>query len=150
MDQTAVKYCPKCEQDLPIYEFGKDRHTKSGLTSLCKPCRRRNYTDWANSNPDKRKARIEQDKRRMIEKYHQDPAGLSTYHSAHAKTRRIRGSASEYLCECGLQAEQWAYNHMDPDEISTTHGTSFSLNTDFYVAMCRKCHSIFDHNRDRK
>lgn len=147
MGLIADRQCTKCKKVLPATEFSKDRHRKDGLTSLCKPCRRKNYTRWTKENPEKYAARIEQDKARMASKYQSDPKGMSGYYYAHHKVRKERGPASKLTCSCGNQAEQWAYNHSDPNGLSTKFGYPYSTSPSFYEAMCRKCHSMFDYRR---
>lgn len=34
----GTKYCPRCDQTLPIESFGKNRSTRDGLTGYCKAC----------------------------------------------------------------------------------------------------------------
>jgi hypothetical protein len=34
------RYCPSCQQVLPIEDFVRNRHTKSGVGAYCKPCQR--------------------------------------------------------------------------------------------------------------
>ncbi|MBG6090010.1 endonuclease VII domain-containing protein [Actinomadura viridis] len=34
----GMKYCPQCDEDKPVREFGSNRATKSGLAAYCKPC----------------------------------------------------------------------------------------------------------------
>ncbi len=35
---SSIKYCGRCEKDLPIEEFTKDRSKKDGLTIQCTKC----------------------------------------------------------------------------------------------------------------
>ena len=35
-----LRYCPSCQQVLPIEDFVRNRHTKSGVGAYCKPCQR--------------------------------------------------------------------------------------------------------------
>ena len=54
-------------------------------------------------------------------------------------------------------AEDWAYDHEDPDEKSDviqSHGTwrrvPFSLDPTHYLPMCRSCHRSFDWRRNSR
>lgn len=72
-----------------------------------------------------------------------------SYRSAHARVYRAKGSASRQMClDCGEQARHWSYTHNDPDAIVSTEGVwkgvVYSLNPDFYVPRCVKCHKDFD------
>lgn len=82
---------------------------------------------------------------------HPDPRRqeLLTYDGAHNRVKGQRGSASQYLCRCGNQAEQWAYSHADYDERAMIKGREarkpYSLNPEHYVPMCRPCHKRLDN-----
>ncbi|MFI7442578.1 endonuclease VII domain-containing protein [Nonomuraea indica] len=41
----AHKYCPRCAQVLPETDFGRNRSTRDGLTSYCRPCHARTTLD---------------------------------------------------------------------------------------------------------
>lgn len=80
---------------------------------------------------------------------HPDPRPIG-YRGAHMRVQAARGHASSYRCvgDCGGPAADWAYLHTDPDELVTTvHGKrcSYSLDSDQYAPMCRRCHRRFDH-----
>lgn len=69
------------------------------------------------------------------------------YGGAHMRVRKSRGSAKQYPCVrgCGKQAQQWAYDHQDPDELwSDYHGVPYSQHPHHYLAMCIPCHKRFD------
>ncbi|MFG2001357.1 endonuclease VII domain-containing protein [Spirillospora sp. NPDC048911] len=34
----GMKYCPRCEETMPLEAFGRNRSQKSGLTAYCRPC----------------------------------------------------------------------------------------------------------------
>lgn len=82
-------------------------------------------------------------------------AELKTWHQVsddirnmHDRLRRARGKASTYVCSCGKQAMDWAYNHGDPaPKLSKDkRGTWmwWSSDPDMYVPMCRRCHKNLD------
>lgn len=84
-----------------------------------------------------------------------DDAG---YMQAHDRVRRSRGKASEHPCQhCMKPAEQWAYDHADPDErseIQVDRGgepstLTYSLDLEHYVPLCIPCHLRFDHSTNR-
>ena len=67
-----------------------------------------------------------------------------TYNSAHRRIYRARGDADEFSClHCGVSAQQWAYDHADPNAI-TDQGPVFSLEPSHYIPLCRSCHKRFD------
>ena len=73
----------------------------------------------------------------------------TTYGAVHHRMRNSRGKASTYTCECGEQAEQWAYDHSDPDAVEGVwHGqiVIYSLDYDHYDPLCRSCHVKRDGN----
>ena len=61
-----MKTCTKCGETKSTSEFNKHRHTKDGLQSQCKVCKRRADKVWREANPEKfrlGKARCYQKKR---------------------------------------------------------------------------------------
>lgn len=69
-----------------------------------------------------------------------------SYDAAHDRVKRYRGAASSHLCECGRQAEDWAYDHTDPDPLIDTKGP-YSDDWNRYESLCRKCHKTKDAAR---
>jgi hypothetical protein len=78
-----------------------------------------------------------------------------TYHGIHCAIRRIKGRAAQFPC-AGCQTRQatgWAYDHADPDEITTAWWGSkgkriavqVSIDPDHYLALCHRCHNALDH-----
>ena len=71
-----------------------------------------------------------------------------TYAGAHWRVRNQYGEPSLHLCvDCGDSAREWAYDHLDPDEL--THRSrkgdhAYSANPAHYMAMCKTCHTFFD------
>lgn len=67
------------------------------------------------------------------------------YAAAHRRVRLLRGRAAEYRCEhCGEQAEQWAYDHLDPEPLIGKNLAPYSLDVSRYIPLCRTCHKRFD------
>jgi hypothetical protein len=70
------------------------------------------------------------------------------YRSAHTRVVSQRGRASEHpCCVCGAAAEDWAYDHADPDE-RVEGGLVYSPDPMHYQPMCRVDHKAFDLARD--
>jgi hypothetical protein len=66
------------------------------------------------------------------------------YSGAHSRVRRAYGLPSLHRCvDCGGQAEDWAYDHLDDGE-QYEHGWPYSTNPDHYMPMCKRCHVAFD------
>lgn len=75
--------------------------------------------------------------------------GGHEYSTTHMRTSKIKGAASLNQCDhChDRQAQQWAYDHEDSDEVTAYIGESllvFSLDPDHYIPLCIKCHRKFD------
>lgn len=68
------------------------------------------------------------------------------YQGAHVRLRLTQGRAAEHDCHrCGEPADEWSYNHADPNElIDEDLGLPYSLSSDHYVPMCKSCHVRFD------
>ncbi len=67
------------------------------------------------------------------------------YAQAHKFVKSLRGFAYEHQCveNCGRQAEHWAYDHLDPEEVEGIEGP-WSKDPSHYDPMCRKCHNQRD------
>lgn len=66
------------------------------------------------------------------------------YSGAHMRVRAARGSASAHPCvDCRGQAQQWSYDHADPDEKQSDVGP-YSTDPRHYEARCASCHKLFD------
>src|SRR6516162_2526071 len=72
------------------------------------------------------------------------------YSAIHLRLVREFGSASQFQClnDCGRQAQEWAYDHGDPNEIvgDDSHGVMapYSLDPQFYMPLCKWCHRSMD------
>ncbi len=66
------------------------------------------------------------------------------YHAAHYRVRAARGFPGDHSCACGAQAQEWAYGHTDPNELTQkggqNDGQKYSLDPSFYEPMCLPCH----------
>lgn len=72
------------------------------------------------------------------------------YRQMHNRIKNSKGDAAQHDCvTCGKPANNWAYDHTDPDE--KTHrqpnwrnAISFSTDIDHYQPMCHSCHVKLD------
>ena len=80
-----------------------------------------------------------------------------TYTGAHARPRLLWGRARQHDCiSCGLQAEQWSYDHTDPTELAQMRKDQAGVETsmtysawpEFYAPMCKQCHLDFDRRQN--
>jgi hypothetical protein len=60
--------------------------------------------------------------------------------------------ASEHACvHCSRRAQEWAYDHNDPDERVNPPDARdrgpFSLKVEHYLPLCKSCHRRFDYRR---
>jgi hypothetical protein len=71
-----------------------------------------------------------------------------SYRSAHERVAIAKGGkADRFACACGRQADEWAYDHTDPDEKRDEKGRPYSVDPDRYHPMCRSCHRTADGRR---
>lgn len=68
---------------------------------------------------------------------------------AHRRVYDSRGKASQYACVgCGGDAQEWAYDHRDPDEVYDPdyygRKVTYSLKPEHYQPMCIPCHADYD------
>lgn len=78
-------------------------------------------------------------------------ATIPGYCRKHEQLREARGHASAYACVdgCGRKAQEWSYDHEDPNELRGIHGRSivtYSLDDNHYQPRCSRCHREFDAN----
>lgn len=70
------------------------------------------------------------------------------YGWAHGRVRAARGDAPEHSCvECGQPADEWSYDHTDPEPLFNERGRPYSLDVQRYQARCHSCHTRFDKGR---
>ena len=72
-----------------------------------------------------------------------------TYAAVHLRLKREQGPAANHACACGAPAEQWAYDHNDPDEVFGDTGAGkwqvwYSVDLNHYLPLCRACHTTLD------
>ncbi len=67
------------------------------------------------------------------------------YGAMHGRVRAERGPACDQTClHCSNPAQDWAYDHNDPDERTESALGVFSLDIMHYIPLCCKCHAKFD------
>jgi hypothetical protein len=80
-----------------------------------------------------------------------------TYATAHTRVYVKRGRARDQMCvACGKRAQDWAYDHDDPDELTgvdrngrdVEFTVKYSGDPDHYIPLCIPCHRAFDAKFD--
>lgn len=75
---------------------------------------------------------------------------MPSYSTTHRWLSQARGRPSTHACvECGGCAEEWAYDHADPNELTSSKGP-YSPQYGHYQPMCRRCHRLFDASHAKK
>lgn len=75
----------------------------------------------------------------------QQPGDGTSYTQSHIRVHKARGKAASHDCRhCESVAAEWAYDHEDPDELTSTTGQPYSLDPARYMPLCRSCHRKFD------
>lgn len=80
------------------------------------------------------------------------------YGAVHLRLARDLGPASRYGCPCGKRAKDWAYDHLDPEEMVEDYvrpsgeigQLTYSTKPDHYMPMCHKCHLAFDADHRKR
>lgn len=124
---------------------GCTRPVYSQLRALCCRCNSR----WQrHGDPTVVKSAVRGDKHPMW------LGNNCSYIAAHSRVKYLWGSATQYECvSCGGTAAQWAYDGTDPTQMlgqgynarrknSAPH--FYSAYPEFYMPMCRKCHTRRD------
>jgi hypothetical protein len=66
-----------------------------------------------------------------------------TYHQVHKRLRATFGPARNHQCvDCGKRADEWSYDHGDPNEKRSV--AAYSTDLSHYAARCVPCHRAFD------
>lgn len=73
----------------------------------------------------------------------------AAYRTVHSRLDRERGQAKTHACTvCAEPADQWAYDHQDPDEragiVHDGFEVPYSVNLRHYVPLCHACHRRLD------
>ena len=70
------------------------------------------------------------------------------YTAAHDRVRKARGPARNHKCtDCGKQAHNWSYDHLDPDERiqpGDPKQMPYSAKVEHYQPRCLSCHWKLD------
>ena len=123
-------------------------------------CKRCYQARWRAENLEKRRA---QDRAAQARRYVPvltytaavPPTTACSYEVAHQRVRNYRGKASQRVCVCGAQAEQWSYrNSSSYEQQGTREGKPgvfrWSTNITDYDALCRPCHEERDLGKVHK
>jgi hypothetical protein len=77
------------------------------------------------------------------------PRKSTSSRAIHRNLSADLGPASDYYCHnSNHQADVWAYQYNDPNELISQSGQKYSLNQDCYEPMCHSCHKKFDNKMD--
>ena len=75
-----------------------------------------------------------------------------SYAKIHKALRNEKGSPSEYKCQCGKQAKDWALLWHKADEVILgrlgRNPLYYSTCLDMYEPKCRRCHIRYDRSKD--
>lgn len=118
----GMKRCARetCGEMLPLESFNRDRSRTDGRYPYCKQCC------------------VEIDAARRPKQPEPEPS--NSYGAVHSRLGQVIGQD----CNCGMPAEEWAYDHGDPDELTSELGFPYSLDPVHYKPMCRPCHRKYD------
>lgn len=156
-----TQHCPRCEGRLSLVAFPERSRGQKG--EYCSECRRAYMREYMAARfPRKTRSCAGPDCTTRVRppdllcspcrkpaRPASAPQRISTYEGAHRQVRRQRGKASAHACvECGNRADEWAYDHADPDEVQGEH--PYSLKPEHYHPMCRSCHYKGDLARGRR
>lgn len=81
-----------------------------------------------------------------------DPHEPISYETAHAQVRYCRGRAKEHTCECGRQAQEWAFiggSGHERQVMYRNRPTWISAAAQDYSPLCWSCHRRLDAARRR-
>lgn len=98
--ETQTKHCPRCSQDKPMTEFGRNRSRPDGLQSWCKKCTRAYMADY----------RDKANYRASVREYDRSPKGRAAHrrynHSAAGRASKQRAAKRYYQSAKGKACDQ--------------------------------------------
>jgi hypothetical protein len=56
--REPLKHCHKCNNDRPLEDFQRNKHTFDGLQAECRTCRSQRQKEWYHSNSDVQRERV--------------------------------------------------------------------------------------------
>lgn len=63
-----MKFCTKCQRNLELVEFWKDKSSKDGYQRYCIECNKKRHKEWSTNNPRNRKEYIKKWREQNISK----------------------------------------------------------------------------------
>lgn len=125
----AMKYCPKCDRDLPLTAFYRYRNGK--YYKHCKSCHNAKRSAlWHNLTPEQRAAEWQKEKRRPSKQVDafakQRRRAARIAHKAMKAGRIVRATGCE---KCGVKGKKLDLHHDRYDRPEVVR------------QLCRKCHS---------
>jgi hypothetical protein len=79
----------------------------------------------------------------------QFPVAVPAYTTVHCRLRAKQLASTLPCAHCGGQADDWAYDHADPNELTDPRGLPYSADPRHYIPLCKACHTRFDRYTDR-
>jgi hypothetical protein len=118
---SGLKRCgnPSCLRILPVGEFYRDNRRPGGRYNYCKHCC----------------VQVDAARRPRL------PWHPPTYSTVHQRLPSLENGTCQH---CDDHAEEWAYDHGDPEELTDEAGRPYSLDQGHYMPLCRKCHRRYD------
>ena len=125
--RTIMKYCPKCNRELPETEFTKDRTRGDGLRAYCRECYNAYLQDkrpsWRSRSPEAKR----QEWQRYIAKYNGDPTKrdrdaryrLANAEKIEVRSRTYHANREAEHCSvpgCGELGERHHLSYQDPSQ----------------------------------
>lgn len=136
-------FIQKTGECAPCYHRRRNaEHRTRALTQLCRRCKRRPATVASTGHCAACTSALRRARQTRV----------VSYHAAHARVRKLRGSASVWRCiHCGVPAQEWAYRGGSPrerrgvvDEGGKRRRMAWSPDPSDYDPMCRSCHGSAD------
>jgi len=162
------KICTKCKIEKPISCFGKHKKAKDGYRWWCKDCSKENTKEWAEKNPERKKAGdrkyYEKNKEERIQKatdyYRRNRKAVNAYHRKRVKQHKekaikYKGGKCQ-LCGYNKCVAALDFHHINPFEKEYECGhlmnkawKNIKEEIDKCVLLCSNCHREIHYYQDR-
>lgn len=101
----AFKTCVDCDETKPVAQFSKNRNSKDGLNSYCKPCASARYKRWREANRERRNQYMREWHQANLE--HETRYARERYRNDEEYRRKVLAWQKQYRLRSDAQRRHW-------------------------------------------
>ena len=156
-EQTTLKRCSRCKEDLPLSKFGKAKRTHDGLQTYCTSC----FNDYSRERREKKGDHCRAvDRARYARQPEKEKARQQAFHQRHPERRAIvrrKQTLKAYGLtpadyDAMLESQDNACAICDSEDPKHWSG-KFHVDHDHLTGvvrglLCHNCNSLLGHSQD--